>query len=219
MPDSFIFKEDDQKTSDFSINEFLFNYRYIFLFLLIGLTLVGGGILVFRQKPQNNNIEILSSSDEISGEEIVVEVSGEVQSPGVYQLPNNSRVNDALIAAGGISSNADRDWIQKTINMAAKLTDGQKIYIPSLDNQSQTSSANNSSGYQNTSLDFTDQGSGLVDINTASLSQRDTLPGIGPVYGQKIIDQRPYSTVEELLSKEVLGQSLYEKIKDKVSIY
>jgi len=219
MPDSFIFKEDDQKTSDFSINEFLFNYRYIFLFLLIGLTLVGGGILVFRQKPQNNNIEILSSSDEISGEEIVVEVSGEVQSPGVYQLPNNSRVNDALIAAGGISSNADRDWIQKTINMAAKLTDGQKIYIPSLDNQSQTSSANNSSGYQNTSLDFTDQGSGLVDINTASLSQLDTLPGIGPVYGQKIIDQRPYSTVEELLSKEVLGQSLYEKIKDKVSIY
>ena len=59
----------------------------------------------------------------------------------------------------------------------------------------------------------------MVNINTATLKELDTLPGIGPVYGQNIIEHRPYSTVEELLSKAVLKKNVYEKIKDKVSVY
>ena len=61
-------------------------------------------------------------------------------------------------------------------------------------------------------------GAGLVNINTSSLGELDKLPGIGQVYGQKIIEQRPYSNIEEILTKEVLPKNVFEKIKDKISL-
>lgn len=147
----------------------------------------------------------------------MVEIAGAVEKPGVYKLPLNSRVDDLLIVAGGLSATADRDWVSKNINRAAKLTDGQKVFIP--DKQSGEASANKSGGYQNISTVLGDKNTSLVNINTASAKELDSLPGIGQVYAQKIIEQRPYSTPEELVTKKVIPKSTYEKIKDRISVW
>lgn len=196
-------------------------FRYPLLFLLGGLLLVGVGLIFLKTSlfQSDSKIEILEEVKKNDNGEVVVEVSGAVEKPGVYKLKNDSRVEDALVMAGGFSVDADRIWVEKYLNRAAKISDGQKIYIHSSNEQSNVSSANNSGGYQTTSAVLSAAGEGLVNINTASLKELDSIPGIGPVYGQNIIDQRPYSNTEELLSRGVLKPSVYEKVKDKISVY
>lgn len=133
--------------------------------------------------------------------QIAVDVEGAVQNPGVYHLSQGDRVADALIKAGGLSANADRSQIAKTLNLAAKLTDGGKIYLPFLGEKT-------ASNTQNT-----------LNINTASLSDLDSLPGIGQATAQKIIENRPYASIEDLVSKKILGSKALEKIKDRLSVY
>ncbi len=109
--------------------------------------------------------------------------------------------------------------MEKYVNRAAKLVDGQKIYVPRQNEQSVNITANNLVGDQGTSLGTSTYTSVLININTASLKDLESLSGIGPVYAQSIIEHRPYSSVEELLSKEALKVHVYEKIKDKVTAY
>jgi competence protein ComEA len=206
----------------FDYKELLSKFRYPFLILLIGLILIGGGILFFKSSLNfsGTKVEVLSGSAENDNpKNITAEISGEVMTPGVYKLPDGSRIDDLLILGGGFSAKADRIWTDKYLNRAAKITDGQKVYIPSVDQQSNTSTAKNSGGDQTVSSTFSSDSNVLININTASLGQLDSLPGIGQVYGQSIIEHRPYSNVSELLSKGVLKTSVYDKIKDKVSVY
>jgi len=187
---------------------------------VLGLILVGFGAFLFKQGSfgETTEIEVLESTSVVE-EEVVVEVAGAVEKPGVYRLENGSRVEDLLITAGGISANADRNWMEKMINRAGRLKDGQKLYIPYLDEQTDVLSANSEVGGQTTSEARGSGLEGLVNINTATLKELDTLPGIGPVYGQNIIEHRPYSSTEELLSRDVLKKSTYEKMKDNVTAY
>lgn len=188
-----------------------------FILVGVGVALAKGGFFEPATK-----VEILEGSGGAKAD-LVVEIAGEVIRPGVYKLPAGSRVEDLLIAAGGLAAGADRENIEKYLNRAAKLTDGQKVYVPSIaeSNNSQSNAVSaKKSDYINS-----DQGilgvnqSGLVNINSASLTELDKLPGIGPVYGQSIIEHRPYSTPEELVTKGALKQSVYEKIKDKITVY
>jgi len=149
----------------------------------------------------------------------VIEVSGAVETPGVYKLSTNARVEDALIAAGGISADADRNWMEKTLNRAAKITDGQKIYIPRINEQTGGASANNATGYQSTSSVGGSDFANTVNVNTASQKELESLWGIGPVTAQNIIEQRPYSTIEELLNKKILKTNVYETNINKLSVY
>ncbi len=189
----------------------------IFLFVFLGgLILISFGALLVKKSIDLSptKVEVLEETTESDKDkEIVVEVEGAVERPGVYKLTKNSRIEDVLILAGGFSSTADRGWIEKNLNRAQKLSDGQKIYIPRVGEQSEVLSAKNSGIYQTTSSNFDVRGSALININTASLKELDSLPGIGQVYAQNIIEHRPYSTIEELLSKSVLKASVYEKIK------
>ena len=196
--------------------------RILLLLCIIGLILVGVGIFFFKSglNFSGTKVEVLSeSSGGDNSKDITVEIAGEVISPGVYKLPGGSRVDDLLVVAGGFGAKADRVWTDKYLNRAARLTDGQKIYVPSVNQQSGGATANYGGGDQTVSPIFSSDSNSLININTASLGQLDSLPGIGQIYGQSIIEHRPYSNVSELLSKSVLKTSVYNKIKDLVTVY
>lgn len=170
------------------------------------MLLVSGLISSLNSKPEQI---IFNSAQETKANptknKIVVDVSGAVIKPGIYSEEEGARIQDALISAGGLAQNADRDWISKNVNLAQKLTDASKIYIPKIGEQ-----VTAASGFE---------AKNSININSASLSELDSLPGIGPVTAQKIIDNRPYSSVDELLSKKVLTQKIFDKIKPNLSAY
>ena len=202
--------------------ETFFNkYKFLLIILLGGVVLIGVGIFLNKVNLSGTKVEVLEATTEaqVGSSEIVVEIAGEVEKPGVYKLPRESRVEDLLVSGGGVSSSADRVWMDKTLNRAAKLSDGQKIYIPAVGEQSTVGSAKNTSEYQSVSPDFSGQIGGLVNINSASLKELEALPEIGRSYGENIIEHRPYSNVGELLSRAVLKPWVYEKIKDLVTAY
>lgn len=206
----------------FDFEELITKYRYHILVILLGLILVGSGLLFFKKSLDFSSakVEILQSSSGFQeGIEITAEISGAVMNPGVYKFSSNARIDDLLIVAGGFSSNADRVWSDKYLNRAAKLTDGQKVYILSVNEHSNVLSAKNSGGYQTTSSNFSSDSNLLININTASVSELDSLPGIGPIYAQKITEYRPYSKTEDLVTSGAVTQTLYEKIKDRITVY
>ncbi len=206
----------------FNIDEMLNRFRYPLLILLGGLIATGAGIFFFKSglASPSTKVEILDNNEGFDiRQDLTVEIAGEVVKPGVYKLSGGSRVEDLLVVSGGFSVNADRVWTDKYLNRAAKLTDGQKVYIPNANQQSDNLTAKT---YDDIKVDQPVLGvtrGPLVNINTATLQELDSLPGIGQVYGQNIIEHRPYSNVEELLSKGVLKSSAYNKIKDLVSVY
>lgn len=153
--------------------------------------------------------------------QIVVDVDGAVAHPGLYKLPPGSRVQAALAAAGGLSPQADAH----RINRAAKLHDGQKLYVLSQGESAPPLAASNGQGCEGqscTSADGADAGSdaegqGLVNINTANATQLTQLPGIGPAIAQKIIDYRtangPFTSVDDLTKVPGIGAAKLAQIK------
>jgi competence protein ComEA len=139
-----------------------------------------------------------------------VDIEGQVRSPGVYKLKQNSIVQDVLVASGGLNAIADRDWVAKNLNLALKITDGQKIYIPRIGETNIQASSPNSQVLGSTLA------TNLININLASETDLDSLPGIGPVTAAKIINNRPYSNINELLNKKVVSQKVFDEIKDKI---
>lgn len=142
-----------------------------------------------------------------------IDIEGAVVNAGVYELSSGSRVEDAIAAAGGLSDEADLEKIAATINRAAKLVDGGKLYIPKM---GETTTSYNSESLSR--RDDTSYNDSLININSSSQSQLEALPGVGPVTAKKIIDNRPYQTLEELLSKKAVGQALFEKIKNQLAL-
>jgi DNA uptake protein ComE-like DNA-binding protein len=138
---------------------------------------------------------------------ISVDVEGAVLHAGVVTLPVNSRVEDALIESGGLSDKADRDFIAKHMNLAAKLVDGGKIYIPRI-GESILDGAQTATNGEPV----------VIDINAASADVLDGLPGIGPTTAEKIITNRPYTDVKDLLTKKIIGQKVFDQIKDKLML-
>lgn len=205
------------------MQEFLDKNNKLIIFFILGLILIGFGVLSFKSSifSSGDKVEVLNSSPEPQNNslEIVAEIAGSVEKPGVYKLPQNSRIDDLLIISGGLSATADRDWVNKNINRAARLIDGQKIYIFS---QSETASAKktDSSLDQKVLGDITgSEPSMLVNINTASQKELESLNGIGPVYAQKIIEGRNYSKLEELVSRKIIPQKTFLKIQNEISVY
>lgn len=146
-------------------------------------------------------------SGQRSQTKIAIDIEGAVVSPGVYKLNQGAIIQDALVAAGGLSSDADRDFVAKNLNLASKLTDGAKIYIPKIGE-----SASDVKGISVVN-------SSLININLASAESLDTLPGIGPVTAEKIINSRPYATINELLDKKTVSAKVFTQIKDRITAY
>ena len=194
---------------------------YLATLVLAGVLFIGIGLLsagMIANKASDSGVEIMEMDEEGESGEVFVDVGGAVIKPGLYKLTGGARVNDALVAAEGLSEKADRDWFSKNINLAAKLTDGAKIYIPLkgvTQVVSQSVSAGVSSGGEVAGIKV----GGKINVNAASASELDTLWGVGPVTAEKIINGRPYASVEELKTKKILKSNVYERIKDEVSVY
>ena len=168
-------------------------------------TIILSGVLLVKSIQTTAPIEFSEDSTEASGSAlgagtVAVDIEGAVVRPGFYTLPAGSRVEDAIAAAGGLAPEADLTTLAKTINRAAKVLDGGKIFIPG-HSDAQTAPS-----------------SGFVSVNTASASELETLSGIGPATAKKIIDNRPYQTFEELVSKKAISPSVFEKIKEQLSL-
>ena len=167
------------------------------------IIMIVGGVVALREAQGKRGNEVVITEGTLrqgSGQaEIVVDVGGAVERPGVYQLAADARVNDALTAAGGLSAEADRSWVARYLNLAQAVVDGAKIYIP---NQGESISSING-----------------ININTATASELDSLWGVGAKRAADIINNRPYVKVEELVTKAGVPQNVYEKIKDQITVF
>jgi competence protein ComEA len=170
--------------------------------------LVAAGAMIYVRRPSSQPIEIeeppLTSVP--ASMEVGVYVTGAVQNPGVYYLPEESRVQDALEAAGGPAPNADLD----RVNLAQRVRDEDQIYVPEVGEE-----------------DLPSRGAGLsqawlVNINTASAPELETLPGIGPALAQAIIDHReahgPFGTIEQITDVQGIGQGVLEEIRELITV-
>ncbi|QQS44628.1 helix-hairpin-helix domain-containing protein [Candidatus Roizmanbacteria bacterium] len=164
---------------------------------------------------------------------VSVDVSGAVYNPGVYEASAGARIGDLVEMAGGISHEADRYFVARNFNMARFVGDQDKIYIPFMFDIAlgtfterkrileylQPLGEINEMSSEIFPVDPKQTETGLtVSINEASAEELDTLPGVGSVTVQKIIENRPYIVIEDLLNKKVMNQSTYAKIKDNISL-
>lgn len=177
---------------------------------LVGIVLVVGGLVAGSNKAPSTAIDFPKES--LVSSQITVDVSGAVVSPGVYELEAEARIEDAIKAAGGLSEQASGEYVSKSLNLAQKISDGVKIYIPY---QGDPTSPN---GYAGQGKIAGVNTSGMVNINTGTQAELEALPGIGPVTASKIISGRPYLKVEDLLSQKIVPKATFEKIKDSLQI-
>lgn len=195
---------------DLSWQEKLTQFKIPIALSILGLVLIIGGIFtsgLSKQKPKTFPKESLVEAQKL----ISVDVSGAVQKSGVYQLKDGSRIEEAITAAGGFSNAANQEYISKYLNRAQKLSDGSKVYVPSEGEQV--------SGSQSNGTVAGTQASSKVNINMATQAELEALPGIGPVTASKIISDRPFQAVEDLLNKKTVSKAIFEKIKEQLVVY
>ncbi len=150
-----------------------------------------------------------------------VDIGGGVKHPGVYKIPVGSRMDDAINAAGGLSTEASVDLLERSINRAQRIQDGVKIYIPkipSLDASHNLEKPQQEEGITSHNKVKEETGSALTNINQASQEELELLQGVGPATALKIIEGRPYTNIEEIFTKKAVGQKIFEKIKAKLTL-
>jgi len=215
--------------------------QIILLIMIILVLIVGSGILIWQRlgneailvdlnRPAVNNgpgdiaIEENRVEQEVKEREektIIVHVAGEVTLPGVYELPEEARVYDAIKAAGGETLQADLD----RMNLADFICDGQRIYIPAIkkDNVSiEGSSAVVEEEYYQDNTNSSSS-SGKIKINQASSEELQQLTGIGPSKAKSILDFRQkigrFTDLKQLLEVSGIGEKTLEKISDEISLW
>ncbi|MDH5506043.1 MAG: ComEA family DNA-binding protein [Anaerolineae bacterium] len=181
--------------------------------LILGILsgLLGAGLLNLAfGAPRGQAISLLPPP---SPSPVRVHVSGAVKHPGVYALEAGSRVEDAIQAAGGMLGSAN----PQSLNLAAPLEDGAKIIVAYI----ATPAPPNSSVDSNAPT-VRAAPSYPININTATLEDLDSLPGIGPVKAQAIIDYRqnhgPFTSIDQILKVPGIGAAIYELIKDLITV-
>jgi competence protein ComEA len=167
----------------------------------------GGGVSYGSDSsPSGSSSSGAFGVDPQGGQDVVVDVAGAVGKPGVYRLPGGSRVNDAVQRAGGATARAELE----SINLAARLTDGQQVVVP------QKLAAGAGGGGATAGSAAADD-SGPISLGTASVEQLDTIDGIGPVTAQDIIDFRDQhggiASIDQLDQISGIGPATMESLR------
>ena len=168
----------------------------------------------------NTTDDAATQENQTSSSEVVVHVAGAVASPGVYTVSEGARVQDAVDAAGGFASDAASD----AVNLARTLQDGEQILIPTEEQVESGAYASTLSSTDASSSAGSDEQStsSLININTASVEELDTLPGIGPVTAQAIVDEREsngaFTSIEDIQRVSGIGEKKFEKLKDSICV-
>ncbi len=178
----------------------------VVLCVLAAVGVVGGYGVAMRARPKPAHISLASPSATSSGHLIFVHVAGSVRHPGLYELHEGARVNDAVLTAGGAADDADLD----ALNLAAKVKDGDKVLVPAKSGGAGAQAAPSSS-----------EGA-LINLNTATADQLETLPGVGPSTAQKIIayrtDHGGFRTVDDLQNVPGIGPRKLDQIRPHVTV-
>jgi competence protein ComEA len=150
---------------------------------------------------------------------IVVHVAGEVKNPGVYTLSNSARMIDAVLAAGGATARADLE----VINLATPLMDSSQIYVPAKGAAERPVFARPQPGMNGVqSTQSSPDTNGIVNINRASVTELDALPGVGPSTAQAIVDYRttngPFGSPEDLLNVKGIGPAKFDAMRKLVGV-
>lgn len=189
------------------------NVLYALVGVMAGFALAG--LLMFISRAPAGQPIVLQPAP--TKEPIAVHVVGAVPRPGLYEFAEGARVQDAIDAAGGLLASANVD----VVNLAALLEDGQQLNIPYKDGEvPQETSSNDSLVLPGTTkTDTSIESSGdKININTASLEELDSLPGIGPTIAQRIIDYRtdngPFQTIEDIMNVSGIGPSTFDNMKE-----
>ena len=194
------------------------NLKIVDGLLVLGFLLVILGIGInfrdqFMEKGKteivSNNVGSTEKNDVQVNSEVMIDISGEVIKPGVYKLENGAILDDAITMAGGLGVRANLKWINKNLNRAEKLYDGQKIYIPNVvDDETVVLGVSTTKN--------------IIRINTASLEDLDLLNGVGPSIAQRIIDYRTemggFKSIEEIKLVPGIGDKMFEKIKNDIQL-
>lgn len=202
----------------------IWKIRYCFALILIILWMWSAAGCSSEKEEMTELSEISVSSEEeravdteegqaesLSGkkETIFVHVCGEVRSPGVYELSPDSRIYEALEAAGGMTETAAFTYL----NQAEKVSDGQQVYVPS---KEETLVQGETPG------EIPNPDDGKISLNTASKEELTTLPGIGEVKAEAIIryreDKGGFASIEELKEIEGIKEGVFNKVKDLIKI-
>lgn len=177
-----------------------------------------------RQQPRTASTFTASGSKSARQEkQLQIYVSGAVLEPGLYELPEGSRVTAAIAAAGGLTATADK----ARVNLARKLRDGTQVNVPSLKNaksatakaaKAQTKSTSQSETRSRAAHKVAAENSAItrIDLNSATSAELQSLPGVGPALAQRIIarrQQQRFRQVEELLSVSGIGKAKLARLE------
>jgi competence protein ComEA len=184
------------------------SWQNILLGIFVGIIL-SSAIYLIASPPRGTTVELLPAP---TAGPLMIHVDGSVQQPGVYPLSRGSRVQDALLAAGGMTGEANT----AAVNLAAPLRDGEKLHIPAQG----TPFAPRAPAYE----EETAQPNlvGPVNLNSASLEALENLPGIGPTRASQIIAYREqnggFQSIEEIMEVSGIGPASFERLKDWITV-
>ncbi|MBI6871690.1 helix-hairpin-helix domain-containing protein [Clostridium aciditolerans] len=187
------------------------------IILIIFAIFLGVGYYISKPSKELNSKEVFNETTSIESKdnkEITVYINGEVKNPGVYKIKNDSRIEELVKMSGGFTESADRF----KLNLAKKLRDEDYIYV----DKKVEGQANAISNSTQSSAGTSSAQGGKININSASKEELKTIPGIGDVTAQKIIEYREkngnFSTVEDLKKIDRIGEKTLDKMKDKMDV-
>lgn len=179
--------------------------------LLTGLALaiVAGSFWTYQLKTAiSETIPLYDAPAAMEEDLLTVHVGGAVNKPGVYRLPRDSKVLDAVNAAGGLAAGADANRLE----LAGKARDGMALKVPPRPNGAAKGAVPAGSAFSG----------GKVSLNTAGANELERLPGVGPVLAKRIVEYRkargPFRSVDELRGVPGIGGAKFDKLKDKLSL-